>query len=495
MKKGSRMLQICVLAYNSVLHDARVLKEADSLAKFGYDVTVLGFGDNRATPGIYARPSGASVQLLSTKPEILNSSPQQVASRLPRMVVRGIIGALAAGLLYLLGVLALYISGSKYSLLLMLPVISLIGAIALVGELRIKQAAKRISRMVGRMAGKLLKPFLRIAKRHLGNRIKQRILANAAIELRPGIIHCHDLMTLPAGQYVKAHCGAKLVWDAHEIYEEVAQSDKAARRRSRRIMRMNQKGVDAFITINDSIAGFYADKYPFLPPAVIVKNATMPIAPFNYDGRLHAKANLPRNQRIALYQGGFAEKRGLRKLVAAAEFLNPSWTLVMMGWGRLEETLRQISADVANRTSERTLPSVVFLPPSPQAELHLWTAGAEVGLIPYERTGLNHLYCTPNKLWEYPNAGVPILCSPLIEMSKVITKHGVGWLLPDDPAPEAIAGRINCLTESALATARSACRTYVATDNWTVYERRLAILYDALASNAARASCCQVDTG
>lgn len=63
------------------------------------------------------------------------------------------------------------------------------------------------------------------------------------------------------------------------------------------------------------------------------------------------------------------------------------------------------------------------------AELPLWTAGATVGLIPYMNRGLNHWYCTPNKLWEYPSAGVPVLASPFPEMMKLIQAHGFGWAL------------------------------------------------------------------
>lgn len=318
-------------------------------------------------------------------------------------------------------------------------------------------------------------------KRRYGDRMKQRILAKAAVELGPDILHCHDLMTLPAGQRARKLCGAKLIWDAHEIYEEVAQSDEAARQRNKKVLLANQVGIDAFITINDSIARFYAENYPALPPPLIIKNATVAIEPIRYDGRMHVAASLPLDQRIVLYQGGFSEKRGLYDLVAAAEYLDASWTLVMMGWGRLEDTLRELGDGILVRTrARRERPAVVFIPAVPQRELTNWTAGASLGVIPYEKIGLNHIYCTPNKLWEYPSADVPILCSPLVEMAKVINNNGVGWLLPDAAHPQAIADSVNSLTDEDLSKASAACRSYIAKDNWSVYESRLVDLYRSL---------------
>ncbi len=57
--------------------------------------------------------------------------------------------------------------------------------------------------------------------------------------------------------------------------------------------------------------------------------------------------------------------------------------------------------------SGRDESKVRFIPPAPQKELKSWTQGATLGIIPYEGKMLNHWIATPNKLWEYPSAGVP----------------------------------------------------------------------------------------
>jgi hypothetical protein len=48
------------------------------------------------------------------------------------------------------------------------------------------------------------------------------------------------------------------------------------------------------------------------------------------------------------------------------------------------------------------------------------TAGADVGVIPYRNVGLNNFFTSPNKLFEYCAAGVPVAASRFPELSKVV---------------------------------------------------------------------------
>jgi hypothetical protein len=75
---------------------------------------------------------------------------------------------------------------------------------------------------------------------------------------------------------------------------------------------------------------------------------------------------------------------------------------------------------------------------------------------------LNHIYCSPNKLWEFPRSGVPILCSDGPEMTKRVEEHGIGWVIPkDQPTPLGIVGIIASLGEDELARAKAACAVFI----------------------------------
>ncbi|GAA2177726.1 hypothetical protein GCM10009784_29340 [Arthrobacter parietis] len=294
----------------------------------------------------------------------------------------------------------------------------------------------------------------------------------------PDVVHIHDHVALTAAsQYKKAFdCG--IVWDAHEIYEDLAGLEDVRRQVNPRIIRDNVDHIDGFITLNSSIAGFYAENYSGLPPAVLLPNAVEKVAQTRYDGRLHNAAGLALDQRILLFQGGFSPHRGIHALLEASRLLDEKWSLVFMGWGKLEKDIQEfINANEREASRAR----VAVIPGAPHDELLSWTAGASLGAIPYEDTGLNHRFCSPNKLWEYPAAGVPILATDMPEMSRTITEWEIGLTIGRDLRPKDIAEAVNALGDEDLELLRTRCAAFAAGDAWQTYEPRLIDLYEKVA--------------
>ena len=227
---------------------------------------------------------------------------------------------------------------------------------------------------------------------------------------------------------------------------------------------------------------YYRHAYPAAPKATVIRNAIALTPTLPYDGRLHDAAGLPHAQKILLYQGGFSTERGLPILVRSAFMLPRDWTLVMMGWGPLAGQLKQIAASSARREGGGDESSKVrFIPAAPARELKSWTQGASVGIIPYEGKMLNHWISTPNKLWEYPSAGVPLIVQPFPEMRRVVTAYHCGWVLPETLTASAIADLVTGLTDDMIAEAKVGCQRFVEADNWYArYEKRLLDLYAGL---------------
>lgn len=483
-KKRLAAKRIAAIVLNSVSHDARVLKEADSLAAAGYEITIFGIQDNRCFEPETARSSGARIVRVAWKPRA-----HMVAARV----------ILMAGLLFtalVFGALLLV----RENIHAILRVRELVEAVAIAGVASLglffvwasiregrraaqagdaasrQSGAKKIDRSLRARLSKVKSILTGKFKHAIVQRAMCRALADAACGFRPDAVHCHDLNAAPAGILCKKRIGCPMVFDSHELYEEQSMASPMQRRVYRRRQRRCARATDAFVTINDSIARVLRERYPRLPEPIIVKNATLPPEGLpRDDGRLHRAAKLEPGTRILLYQGGFALHRGLDVLVRAAALLPEEWCLVMMGWGRFEAELKELAKNVDPRGRK-----IRFVPPAPQAELGAWTAGGSLGVIPYENVCLNHWYCTPNKLWEYPVAGVPILASPFPELSKAVLDNEIGLLIDDPPTPQAIAGAVSSLTPDRLEQLRRNCQAYIARDNWLVYERRLVGLYDGL---------------
>lgn len=499
------MARICAFVFNPVVRDARVVKQANSLAAQGHKVTVIGLADNNypedretletgveilrvpRTVGTSVKPAGRverwttaayrrHLHLLLLPPVLIYIAVIGFTGsrdeKIDRMLDFLIFGSLLAGVVYLFANLSNLVQASLSLATLVLG--------KLLGTKRVEHARHRLIEMVRHRAPAR---FDQEIERRSQARVEHMV--QMARALAPDIVHCHDIHTLPAGAAMKKLTGCRAIYDAHEIYEELAQSREEASHRYRDMHRRFLPLMDGFVTINDSIANWYKENYPRIPEPVVVMNATIRTPDFDYDGRLHRAAGLPRDARILLYQGGFARKRGLEYLLESAAFLPANWTLVMMGWGRIEPELRAIAEQANAAAVKRKRPAVRFLPPVPQEELPYWSAGATIGVIPYENVGLNHWFCTPNKLWEYPNAGVPVLVSPFPELRKPVEAYGYGWLLPEEQDPKLLAERVKSLTDGEIARASEACATFSSMENWSKYEIRLIALYDRLLGREA----------
>lgn len=285
-------------------------------------------------------------------------------------------------------------------------------------------------------------------------RARAAALARAASDTAPDVIITFDPEALPAAVAAKRMTGARLIYDAHEFHEDEAPDAPARGRWVKRTELRTATALDGFVTVNASIAALYARERPGFPAAVVVHNAT-PAAPAPMrDGRLRAAAGLNEAARVLLYHGGLRDLRGLNALVDAADLLPSPWRVVLMGDGPLASALRDRS------------PRTILLPPAPNAELPQWTADADLGAILYEDVGRNQRFATPNKLWEYPAAGVPILASDLPEIRAAVSNAQMGWLLPPNSDAAAVAKAVAALTPSQLAEASANARGFAQTHTW-----------------------------
>lgn len=152
-----------------------------------------------------------------------------------------------------------------------------------------------------------------------------------------------------------------------------------------------------------------------------------------------------------------------------------------MGSGQLERRIVEAGKQF-NPARPQNKPAIAMIPPAPYAKLASWTSGATLGAIPYENTSLNHLYCSPNKLWEYPNAGVPILATRLPEMEKMIEQYGTGILLNQNFSAQDILDSLEAISQEDFQIMRLNCAKFCETENWQKYKTRLRDVYRRIAS-------------
>jgi glycosyltransferase involved in cell wall biosynthesis len=290
------------------------------------------------------------------------------------------------------------------------------------------------------------------------------------------VVHVHDLPVLKHGLLLARRWRVPLVFDAHEIYYEQECIPPRVRRRQRREERRAIPRLSLFITVNDAIADHYHQRYG-VRPLVLMNCADPPPPGFDAGSReeLRRLAGLPPEAHVVLYQGWISAERNLTTLVRAAEHLPDDTFLVIIGYGDHEKDLRAILQNAPWRDRVRLLGRV-----EPDRILSL-TAGADVGVIPYQPIDLNHTLCSPNKFFEYVQSGVPVVAHDLVFFRAMRDRFGVVEV-GDLATPESTATMIRAVVGDTAKRARmrEACRVAGLTLNWDVESRKLIRAYEKM---------------
>lgn len=313
--------------------------------------------------------------------------------------------------------------------------------------------------------------------------------AAAAAAPSADVFHAHDLNTLHAAVLARARAGGALVYDSHEIFLE---SGSHAMRPgwARRIFRRREAAwvaeVDALVTVNDALARELGSRYSPRRVVVVHNCPPRPGPVADMAGPLRDALGIGADTPVALYHGGFSKHRGLEELVAAAALPSLDGThVVFLGYGSQAAELRALAA--ASPVADR----VHVLPAVTPDELIDWVRGADVAVMPIQDSTLNHRLSTPNKLFEALAAGVPIVASDLPEMRRIVMDDAAGPLgvLCDPTDPASIAAAVADLLErppAERAALRQRCLA-AARDrwNWETESGRLVDLYADLAAASA----------
>lgn len=284
------------------------------------------------------------------------------------------------------------------------------------------------------------------------------------------VLVANDLDTLLANYLISKLKGVPLYYDSHEYFTGVPELAE------RPMVRSAWKKLEGWIvpklkhmyTVNESIATLYRNEYGILPS--VVRNL-----PFRYvveEKKKRNELNLPANKKLLLFQGaGINIQRGAEEILEAMQYLD-NCILVFIGSGDVIQTLKMET--VSLNLGEK----VFFFPKMPLEELKQFTVLADLGLSLDKDTNINYRYSLPNKLFDYVQAGVPVLVSDLPEIRKVLDQYNIGMILPSHD-PKIIAdviidffsdnNRINTWKENLKFAAEELC--------WEKEEQRLLEIY------------------
>ncbi len=292
------------------------------------------------------------------------------------------------------------------------------------------------------------------------------------------IVNAHSLMVLPIAVLLKRFDKKrKLIYDAHELETERFGLKGKAQKYSKTLEKKLIRRCDRVIVVGNYIRKWYVKEYS------LNENQIYTVRNFNNvdlekttskSNYLRKHFDLNPDDIIFIYQGLLSKGRGIDIYIEAFKSVQSNFKLVLMGYGPLESEIKNICDSYSN---------IFFHQAVKPSEIINVTSSADIGLCLIENYCLSYYYSLPNKLFEYVNAGIPVIGSNFPEISELVATNGIGWVI--DPGINQLIDVIS--SEKKLESRiekKNNIGTFVKKFNWRIEQLELIKTYQNLASRA-----------
>ncbi len=288
-------------------------------------------------------------------------------------------------------------------------------------------------------------------------------------EERPALVHCNDYNTMWVGVAARLAGDTTVVYDSHELWP-----DRNGRPEPRWWLiaceALFVRVAHRTITASPGYADVIARRYRIERPGVVrnIPDASMlPRALSSRNGDSGRSED-----RLALYVGALTTGRGLELSIMALNRLQDV-RLRLVGPGR-PAYLDELAA-LADR--EGVSDRVEFAGAVSSGELIEAISEASVGLALIQPICLSYRMSLPNKVFEYVAAGLPVLGSDLPAIGPLVSEHGIGLLAAPGEVDD-VAEKLNEMLDPERNLAfREAAREAARELSWNHEAERLAEAY------------------
>jgi glycosyltransferase involved in cell wall biosynthesis len=296
-----------------------------------------------------------------------------------------------------------------------------------------------------------------------------------AIQQDATVYHIHDPELLPAALALKLLRGARIVYDVHENYQKALLSKTWVPSPLRRPLaslfgwyeKLACKAFDCIIAATDDIATSFRNRGLFVVRNYAMCTASAPLG----------DPPAPRPGRgVVVYAGGLTEADGIRLLVEAVGSVRSDYEVCLHLLGRPEKPafVREL-LETCNARRVRILGWI------PAERVRNCLSAADIGVVcPLPQP--NAISALPNKLFEYMEAGLPVIASDFPLWREIVVGEHCG-IVVDPLRPDELTRAIEYLLERPelrLEMGRNGRRAVVEKYNWERESRALLRAYEEL---------------
>jgi glycosyltransferase involved in cell wall biosynthesis len=302
---------------------------------------------------------------------------------------------------------------------------------------------------------------------------------------RADIYHFHDPELLAVGAVLKLLSGKPVVYDVHENYPEDILTKEWIpawlRKPFSALFRVAEetaaRWMDGVVVVNECLAERFRGKSRV---ATVFNYSRLESAAQPQHGANSAEQ---RPVRYFVYAGRISDDRGLHECAQALARLEDS-DVELLCAGRIghvaEEGFRALLEGQHPQSRFKYLGLLPYeaIPPLLQDAL--------AGLLCFRPTP-NNVLGTPNKLFEYMSASIPVIASDFPFIREVVSEAGCGILVRAEDVDEIASAMERILQdpEGADRMGRNGLQAVQNRFNWETEEKKLLALYDGLLGTQA----------
>ncbi len=304
-------------------------------------------------------------------------------------------------------------------------------------------------------------------------------ICREAVRIRPAVVHAHDYYLPLAGWIAARLTRARFVYDAHEL--NIPAKDNPLSRREMVFYGLEKcvvRRADIVVAANPERAEIMQRHYGLKQTPLVTRNIPpMPVESLGPEEtlRLYPRLRRDRGDLFRLvYQGDMSITRGVSAFVSAMRYLDDRFQIVLAGGGPDSDAIMR-DAD-PNR--------VIYLGRVPRTHLTDIMRTCDAGIVTYPMKGLNSIYCAPNKVHEYTQAGLPVIATGQPPLRAYMNTWDIGVMLDcqdfeSDGVPREIASKVEHLAAK-LDACRANLPAFLAANRWEDEKERLLKAYEAL---------------
>ncbi|HIA71251.1 MAG TPA: glycosyltransferase [Phycisphaerales bacterium] len=298
-------------------------------------------------------------------------------------------------------------------------------------------------------------------------------LCERALLLRPDIIQSHDCNTILGGAMIKKKLSIPLVYDSHELYLERNIGTRSRwwdKKQWSSIEKKCVKKCDVVMTVSQGIVDHLNNQYD-RDDVVLVRNVQPYHAPPERNDLLRTELGIPDDKKIGLYVGAITFNRGVEELIKAADKLKNT-AIVIMGPAINPHYVDELRAQAEKLGVLGT--TIFFRGPVEPSQVLEYVASADIGVVPTQACCLSYEFESSNKIFHCVMAGVPLAMSNHIEKRILQETYGIGVLF-DETDPTNIAKVIDdfVLDEAKTENCANNCLEAAKELCWEKEEQRL----------------------